>query len=485
MITTEERNRLVKVRVDYQGNGQWQLRPEFTKGGSRVSKGKRIFRGDDEEFRKFLIRCKAAETETTPASKRTKRYADIVQDMKANKATYVWMYTNRWKAENGITTVNAKENTMKKETLQYLSENVDEACEQVRKQLDSYGFGVSGEVVGPYDLRIGGDTDFTSSAKHVQIEPVPGQPPFVVQIAHSALDNTYDYYVYDQKAVRGGTPDAGEALFESDDEDGYSDIGEMITDLIDDLEDYFAELDADDLDAEIEATAAAAEAAEEEEEFNEENTKRVSEMIVDGVDYGDDPIEPDEDDAYIHDAHRGYSVSVEGRHLGMYQDLGDAEDAIIDWMSINQFWPSVWFVDERGWIEPHNLYESAESKEDEKTITIQEDFQLPGTDIILEAGDHIKLVEDLAEAAIKNTKRALEKRGFNLNDFTFNKIKYNEITIDHSDFEGTVRLKQSLPGTFNWIIYFPGYPMKNEYTTSDSPTTVASMIEYYFYFRNV
>lgn len=96
----EERNKLIKVRIDYQGDGQWYMKPEYNKKGELVHKGGRTFRGTDEEFRKFLMKCKVSDTDSTPASLRKKRYSDIIQDMKRNKKTYVWMYTSKWNKSN-------------------------------------------------------------------------------------------------------------------------------------------------------------------------------------------------------------------------------------------------------------------------------------------------------------------------------------------------------------------------------------------------
>ena len=98
----EQKNRLLKVRVDYSGNDQWYMKPEFTKQGNSVSHGHYIFRGDDESFRKHLIKWKVSDTDSDPPSYRSIRYGDIVQNMKQPKRTYVWMYSSKWDAMNII-----------------------------------------------------------------------------------------------------------------------------------------------------------------------------------------------------------------------------------------------------------------------------------------------------------------------------------------------------------------------------------------------
>lgn len=101
-LHTEGRNRLLKVRVDYQGKNQWCMKPEYDKNGNRVSMGQYIFRGDDEAFRKHLIHCKVADMNSDPPSYRSVRYMDIVQQMKQPKRTYVWMQSKNWNAMNQI-----------------------------------------------------------------------------------------------------------------------------------------------------------------------------------------------------------------------------------------------------------------------------------------------------------------------------------------------------------------------------------------------
>lgn len=101
-LHTEGRNRLLKVRVDYQKKNQWCMKPEYDKSGNRVSMGQYIFRGDDESFRKHLVRCKVSDVDSDPPSYRSVRYMDIVQQMKQPKRTYVWMQSKNWKAMNQI-----------------------------------------------------------------------------------------------------------------------------------------------------------------------------------------------------------------------------------------------------------------------------------------------------------------------------------------------------------------------------------------------
>ena len=55
---SEERNRLIKVRIYYQGTNQWRLVPRKDKKNRNINKGDITFRGDDKAFAKFLVTIK-------------------------------------------------------------------------------------------------------------------------------------------------------------------------------------------------------------------------------------------------------------------------------------------------------------------------------------------------------------------------------------------------------------------------------------------
>ena len=97
----EQRNHLMKVRVDHQGTNQWVMTPEFKKAGSpSSSQGRFMFRGDDEAFRRQLIKMQVKDIDSNPDSHRDISYKDMVQTFKAPKRTYCWMYSNKWEPNN-------------------------------------------------------------------------------------------------------------------------------------------------------------------------------------------------------------------------------------------------------------------------------------------------------------------------------------------------------------------------------------------------
>ena len=67
--------------------------------------------------------------------------------------------------------------------------------------------------------------------------------------------------------------------------------------------------------------------------------------------------EMQEEDIAIEDLPRGgYNVGVVGgKHLGHFNDRDDAENFIKRWMKKEQFFPTVWFVDDHGGAEPIRL----------------------------------------------------------------------------------------------------------------------------------
>lgn len=67
----------------------------------------------------------------------------------------------------------------------------------------------------------------------------------------------------------------------------------------------------------------------------------------------DEWAEPDQDtldqEAVIHDPAWGkVTLSVEGKLIGQYDDVDDAMGALRVWMDENQFWPAIYWVNERG-----------------------------------------------------------------------------------------------------------------------------------------
>jgi len=67
-------------------------------------------------------------------------------------------------------------------------------------------------------------------------------------------------------------------------------------------------------------------------------------------DYDDSPSEPQEEDITISDARGGgYSVGiVNGRHIGEFDEMEDALDAVRKWKEKNKFYPNTWWVSDHG-----------------------------------------------------------------------------------------------------------------------------------------
>ena len=63
----------------------------------------------------------------------------------------------------------------------------------------------------------------------------------------------------------------------------------------------------------------------------------------------DETITPDEDDGFIDDG-RGdrYDVSFAGKHIGTRGNMDAAVGLIVNEMKASQYWPNVWYVNERG-----------------------------------------------------------------------------------------------------------------------------------------
>jgi hypothetical protein len=82
--------------------------------------------------------------------------------------------------------------------------------------------------------------------------------------------------------------------------------------------------------------------------------------------------EPDEEDIFIQPHGQlgsQYSVGTQHKHIGVFDDMEDAEKAIKDWMESNKFWPNVWMVSDHGNISPHKVGSAVVKAEFELDVT--------------------------------------------------------------------------------------------------------------------
>lgn len=383
----EERNKLVKVRIDYQGNGQWYMKPEYNKKGSQIRKGERYFRGTDEEFRKFLVKCKVKDTDSEPASQRNKKYADIVQDMKAKKKTYVWMYLNNWNASNTMESVEMRKQqevyqgtwvAVDSETGKKVKEfpNKKSAREWQAYQLDVEGKEESDEIM-PYSEWERNYAPYYESTITIPegVKVVTNEGTFLKEDAIDFTDEK-EVYEYISNAPREVLDDimtywANKKILWS------SKKITMSKKNIESLKNIQKALDRMGVDNQeflsyatiSESTITIPEKVKvvtNEGTFLLEPGDKIS-LNEMGFDMDDEPepddddifTEPDDDDIFIvSKPMRGYDISAEGRFLGNYSELDDVENTIKLWMNKHNFFPNVWFVDDHGGMELYTLDES-------------------------------------------------------------------------------------------------------------------------------
>ena len=72
-------------------------------------------------------------------------------------------------------------------------------------------------------------------------------------------------------------------------------------------------------------------------------------------DFEESEIEPEEDDIFIQSDGFKLTVAQGGHVLGTAGEDEQAEKLAKDWMKKNKFWPSVWFVDDHGGIQPYTM----------------------------------------------------------------------------------------------------------------------------------
>lgn len=93
----EERNRLLKVTIRTAAD-VWTLKAEQDLRGDMIPnlRGEIIFKGNREEFGKFLMKLHAKDTETLPASQRGLKYQEIIQGIVDNTNNEVWIWSKWW-----------------------------------------------------------------------------------------------------------------------------------------------------------------------------------------------------------------------------------------------------------------------------------------------------------------------------------------------------------------------------------------------------
>lgn len=69
-------------------------------------------------------------------------------------------------------------------------------------------------------------------------------------------------------------------------------------------------------------------------------------------------LEESDDDIYITPAGKlgsMLSLSAEGKFIGEFSEDEDVQEAIVEWMNKNKFYPSIWFVSDHGNVSPYKL----------------------------------------------------------------------------------------------------------------------------------
>lgn len=81
-ISLNEDRRLVKVEVYNDGN-TWTLQWE---------RGHYVFRGNEDQFRRFLIKIQAADTREEPRSYRSMRWKDLAYELANGVDRHIWVW---------------------------------------------------------------------------------------------------------------------------------------------------------------------------------------------------------------------------------------------------------------------------------------------------------------------------------------------------------------------------------------------------------
>ena len=101
IVLKESPNKLIRIDVFYNDNC-WVLNPKQYLDGSRSIEKDYIFKGDIDEFTKFLMSIRAKDTASMPASYRSKTYRQMAQDIVDRVDTEIWVWRRHWKFNTNI-----------------------------------------------------------------------------------------------------------------------------------------------------------------------------------------------------------------------------------------------------------------------------------------------------------------------------------------------------------------------------------------------
>jgi Zn finger protein HypA/HybF involved in hydrogenase expression len=127
--------------------------------------------------------------------------------------------------------------------------------------------------------------------------------------------------------------------------------------------------------------------------------------------------EPDDiNDAFISCDGWRYFVSAAGENIGEFEDFSDVEEALKAWMKRNNWYPTVWYIDDHGGVEPYtSLWE--------KVIVVKEPIKVG--DYFLCEGEKIKIIEKTKAVDMKDGWGQITGIGMDANGNKVIRIKAN------------------------------------------------------------
>lgn len=95
------RKKLYKVGVRYGGYDTYILEPNSDKAGNKLNAGSVTIEAGDEQMRKYLIKHKFKDCESSPDSAREMKYGDMVMGIKSGDIKELWVWNTDWEPKNG------------------------------------------------------------------------------------------------------------------------------------------------------------------------------------------------------------------------------------------------------------------------------------------------------------------------------------------------------------------------------------------------
>lgn len=427
-IIKEERKRLFKAKLFKQGENQWRIVPVQKKDGSQVRHGDITFRGSEDKLKLLLRRLKAKDNASDPPSSKGKTYQQMIDSAKDKSDPYIWIWSYMWKMYKNNNKITIAENYNISDIDIYIQRNKDRMDKDTLIGVMADKFNISKEKAEEIIMKKVKNENKKNQEKK-KYDPKPFSKyldletldeyievlGFFVNKSVKELEKRRDIAQEEKRRVYDRYKKANPDFPYPPKGPHSAEVGKLQQVMKDlELKEEFViyalmmktskETSDEDIREYAEGLYNRFEDKRKQERYKKnEGAFMDLDLEFSDVEFEDDMDydEPDEEDAFITSDGNLLSVSVGSEHLGTFVEYDEAEEALRNWMNKNKYYPTIWFIDDHGGVEPYimeeNMKKNNDKKIEKKIVTIEEDVRIPNTDIILTEGDRIRITKNSDE----------------------------------------------------------------------------------------